>query len=182
MAHFFSWRVALNPSGVSYKKPTPEGCRATLREIIRLLLYTYLIAQNMKRFKADPNLLIAIGVLLANFVAIYIYMDQARIMQKQTDLLLIQAKGGAWPNLSLQMKLVGQNEWISNYEILIPNRGTGPAIVDQTMISYKGKAVTNWVSLFNEMNLPDSLMYNYSYYNIYDKVIRQDEDFTPDKD
>ncbi len=42
----------------------------------------------MKIKKIDPNLLIALGVLIASFSALFVYMKQASIMSKQTEILL----------------------------------------------------------------------------------------------
>ena len=53
--------------------------------------------------KIDPQLLIAIGVMLISLSALVVSIRQSSIMNKQTEVLLQQTKSSAWPHLEVEM-------------------------------------------------------------------------------
>ncbi|OUS00987.1 hypothetical protein A9Q86_09590 [Flavobacteriales bacterium 33_180_T64] len=130
-----------------------------------------------KKKKLDPNLIIAIGVLLASFAALFVYVQQASIMSEQTQILLEQSKSSAWPNLSIQMNRSVINSEVNRFDIHISNRGPGPAIIEKSQISYMGKSIRNWNELYDLLEVPDTIR-GHSNDILYDKVIRPYEDWS----
>ena len=69
------------------------------------------MAKNLQWIKKiDPNLVIAVGVLISSFAALFVYVRQARIMSEQsnilleqTSILLEQTKASTWPHLSIEL-------------------------------------------------------------------------------
>ena len=61
--------------------------------------------------KIDPQLLIAIGVLIASFSALFVSIRQASIMNEQTNILLKQTKSNSWPYLNINLQ-VANNKWL----------------------------------------------------------------------
>lgn len=133
--------------------------------------------ENNKKKKIDLNLIIAIGVLIASFAALFVYVRQASIMSEQTKILLEQSKLSAWPNLSIRMSKTTAITGVREYGIYISNRGTGPAIIEKTVVSYLGKPIKNWKEFYEVMGVPDTINRGQKNENIYDKVIRPNEDF-----
>lgn len=128
--------------------------------------------------RVDPNLLIALGVLIASFSALFVYIQQASIMREQTELLLEQTKANAWPHLTISMIVGGSLNELAHYEITISNRGTGPAIIEGTVITYQGKPAQNWEQLYSILEVPDSIDITYGYHNLYGSVIRPGKDLS----
>ena len=131
----------------------------------------------IRKYKVDPNLLIASGVLVASFSALFVYIQQAAIMREQTELLLEQTKANAWPHLTISMSISAIEDKITQHRILISNRGTGPAIIEGVIVTYQGKSVQNWEQFYKLINVPDSIFINHSYHNIYGYIVRPGEDF-----
>ena len=130
----------------------------------------------MKRKKIDINLIIAIGVLLASIGTLIVSTRQASIMNEQTEIQLEQSKSSAWPSLGIEMTRNIQKDGLQDYFFTISNRGTGPAIVEQTSISYEGKLVASWEELYNLMNVPDSIK-RHEINILLNRVIKPNEDF-----
>lgn len=131
----------------------------------------------MSKRKLDPNLLIALGVLIASFSALFVYIQQASIMREQTELLLEQTKANAWPHLTVGMSISASRDSVTQHKIILSNRGTGPAVIEGTMITYLNKPVQNWDQLYELIEVPDSIFINHSYQNIYGYVMLPGEDF-----
>ena len=134
----------------------------------------------MKLFKKeiDPNLLIAIGVLIASFSALFVYMRQASIMSEQTEILLQQTKANSWPYLDLSYSYNSSDENDSNkkYSLSVVNKGTGPAIIQNISITYDGKLAKNWKEFHALLNVPDSILkIGYIKSSISNKVISPNE-------
>ncbi|WP_103069886.1 hypothetical protein [Aquimarina sediminis] len=127
--------------------------------------------------KIDPNLLIAIGVLIASFSALFVYMKQASIMSQQTEILLEQTKANAWPRISVESDLQWNDKSLEFLKLKIHNKGTGPALIEGVRITYNGKHTSNWVDLFEEMKLPDSISNSISNKNVYNSVLSANENF-----
>ncbi|MDH7446052.1 hypothetical protein [Aquimarina sp. 2201CG14-23] len=137
----------------------------------------------MKLFKKqiDPNLLIAIGVLIASFAALFVYMRQAAIMSEQTEILLQQTKANSWPylDLSYSYNSSGKNDSNKKYSLSVVNKGTGPAIIQNVSISYNNKLVRNWKEFHATLNIPDSILkIGYIKSSISNKVISPNENIT----
>jgi len=128
-----------------------------------------------KKIKIDPNLLVAIGVLLASFAALLIYTRQAQIMNKQTEILLEQTKASAWPHLTIQRLSNNALKGDGLFEIFIENKGTGPAIIEKVTVAFDGEAVSNWKEFYQQMNVPDSLLRSHSNENIRNQVLAANE-------
>ena len=131
-----------------------------------------------KKFKPiDPNLLIAIGVLISSFAALFIYMRQASIMNEQTKILLEQTKASTWPHLSIEMHYsTDANDELYSYKYVISNKGTGPAILQKTIISFNHKPIQNWDDFYNTLDVPDRIPFAHSNDNINERVLASNED------
>ncbi len=127
--------------------------------------------------KIDPNLLIAIGVLIASFGTLIVSMKQASIMNEQTEVLLEQSKLNAWPSLSIEMHKGFQKNGINRFSVEISNRGTGPAIIEQTIIKYNGVSFKNWTEFYELLHAPDSIRTGHGNDILYNRIISPNEDF-----
>ncbi len=121
--------------------------------------------------KIDPQLLIAIGVLIASFSALFVYMRQAQIMNDQTGILLQQSKANAWPHIDISLNVSTQNDSIKSFQISVINKGTGPAIVNSVRLSIDDVATRNWEDFFDKANKPDSISSSWSASSISNSVI-----------
>ncbi|WP_109435689.1 hypothetical protein [Aquimarina sp. AU119] len=127
--------------------------------------------------KIDPNLLIAIGVLIASFSALFVYMRQASIMSRQTEILLEQTKANAWPRLSVNAHLNWSDKKLETLQVKIHNKGTGPAIIEGVRVLYDGKYVTHWQDLFLKTKIPDSISKSISNKSVNNSVMSANENF-----
>ena len=135
------------------------------------------MAKKHKKRKLDINLIIAFGVLLASVGALIVSSRQASIMNKQTQILLEQSKSSAWPSLSLQMgRTMNENE-LTNYSIIVTNNGTGPAIVEQVILTYDDKPVANWKEFYSTLKVSDSIPLVHTNSLLFNRVIRANEQF-----
>ena len=131
--------------------------------------------------KPDSQTILAIGVLLVSFVALFISVRQTSIMSEQTRLLVEQNKAGAWPHLELSltrsfsMSEEGDVE-LTGYVIGVTNKGTGPAIVEAVSVKYNGQPVRNWNELYEVANRPDSVLLGHSNSSIMNKVVAPNEE------
>ncbi|MBG6133026.1 hypothetical protein IWQ47_004262 [Aquimarina sp. EL_43] len=127
--------------------------------------------------KIDPNLIIAIGVLIASFSALFVYMRQASIMSDQTEILLEQTKANAWPRLSIETDLNWIDKKLESLKIKIHNKGTGPALVEGVRVTYDGIYTRSWGDLFDKINVPDSISTSISNKIIYNAVLSANENY-----
>jgi hypothetical protein len=128
------------------------------------------------RKRVNPQLIIAIGVLLTSFGALFVSIRQASIMNKQTEILLQQTKSGAWPylHISLYRGFNMQGE-INTYQINVVNKGTGPAIIEGVRVLYDGKTARNWEDFYSLIQVPDSIVRAHTNSLIYNQVISANE-------
>ncbi len=129
-----------------------------------------------KKKRLDPNLIIAIGVLLASLGALVVSTRQASIMNRQTQILLNQSKSSAWPSLSIELYRGFGEGLIQEYRITVSNRGTGPAIIERVIISYDGQSVPHWDAFMQLIELPDSISGSRDSGSLFHRVIRPNED------
>ncbi|WP_152538647.1 hypothetical protein [Aquimarina macrocephali] len=127
--------------------------------------------------KIDPNLIIAIGVLIASFSALFVYMKQASIMSDQTEILLEQTKANAWPRLSIETDLNWIDKKLESLKIKIHNKGTGPALVEGVRVTYDSVYIRSWADLFDKVNVPDSISTSISNKTIYNTVLSANENY-----
>ncbi len=126
--------------------------------------------------KIDPQLLIAVGVLIASFSALFVYMRQAQIMNDQTEILLQQSKANAWPHIDISLNVSTQNDSVKSFQISVINKGTGPAIINNVRLSIDGVAVRNWEDFFEKAEKPDSIAASWSASSISNSVISSNEE------
>ncbi|MDY8135021.1 hypothetical protein [Aquimarina sp. 2201CG5-10] len=133
----------------------------------------------MKLFKKsiDPNLLIAVGVLIASFSALFVYMRQASIMSEQTEILLKQTKANSWPHLDLSFSYNNPKEIeYKRFSLSVVNKGIGPAIIQNVTISYNDMNIKNWNELYTELKIPDSVLQSgHAYSSVSNKVVSPNE-------
>ena len=135
------------------------------------------MAKTKKKRKFDVNLIIALGVLLASIGALIISTKQATIMNRQTEIFLEQSKASSWPSLSIGMSRTVKDKGLEKYYLAISNRGTGPAIVEQTRIFYDGQPVANWADFYETINVPDSIRKSHGNDILINRVVKANEDF-----
>lgn len=111
------------------------------------------------KWKFDIQVVIAFGVMIVSFSALFVSMYQARIMNKQTEVLLTQTKANSWPCLTIGKTELGdkKNGRIGTYYFTVQNKGTGPAIVQGVRLTFKGKVAKDWMHLHDVMQTPDSI-------------------------
>lgn len=123
----------------------------------------------------------AIGVLLVSFIALFISVRQTAIMGEQTKLLVEQNKASAWPYLEVDLHRGfirdedGKLE-MTDFKIVITNKGTGPAIVEAVRVLYDGEPSRNWHQLYRLSNRPDSVSSAHSNSSVMNKVIAVNEE------
>lgn len=122
----------------------------------------------------------AVGVLLVSFIALFISVRQTSIMGEQTRLLVEQNKASAWPYLEIDLNRGFTRDQngkldITDYKIVITNKGTGPAIVEAVRISYDGESTRNWHDLYKTTGIPDSISSAHSNSSLMNKVIATNE-------
>lgn len=130
--------------------------------------------------KFDSQTLMAIGVLLVSFVALFVSVRQTSIMSEQTRLLVEQNKASAWPHIEIDLNkgFVGNREdgfKINQFEVVITNKGTGPAIVESVRVLFDGKAASSWGKLFQLADIPDSIPSGVSNSTVMNSVIASNE-------
>ena len=136
----------------------------------------------------DPNLLIAAGVLVASVGALVVYVRQAGIMREQTNVLIEQTrllqeqtKANAWPSLALEMwrsYSVDDGETdVGMYSYRIPNRGTGPAIVERAEVSVRGRPVATWDEFYAASEVPDTMNAGQRNAILNGRIVQAGEDF-----
>ncbi|MDT0540690.1 hypothetical protein [Croceitalea sp. P059] len=129
------------------------------------------------KLKIDANLAIAIGVLIASFGALFVSMKQASIMNEQTKILIEQSKSNAWPSLSIGMMRNIQTDGLKKFNFQIVNRGTGPAVIEQTIITYDGNAFNNWNDFYKLIKVPDSISIGHGNDILFNRIISPNENF-----
>lgn len=130
--------------------------------------------------KLDSQSIMAVGVLLVSFIALFISVRQTAIMGEQTKLLVEQNKASAWPYLEINLhrgfeRDENSKSEIADYRIVITNKGTGPAIVEAVRVLYAGQPARNWHNMYRIGNLPDSISSSHSNSNVMNKVIGTNE-------
>ncbi len=131
----------------------------------------------MRKYKIDPNLLIAAGVLLSSFSALFVYIQQASIMREQTELLLEQTKANAWPYLTLAMSQNHSKQGLESYILYLSNKGTGPVIIEGAIITYQEKSIQKWNDLYDLIDVPDTINRGYTNSILYEQIIQPGEEF-----
>lgn len=114
-------------------------------------------------------------MLISSFAALLVYMQQAKIMREQTDLLIQQTKANAWPHLTIEVYRGFGQKGLHTFKMQVLNKGVGPAILEQTRISYDGTYLENWDEFFDVIIVPDSISISYSNNNINERVIASNE-------
>lgn len=130
--------------------------------------------------KFDSQTIMAIGVLVVSFMALFISVRQTNIMGEQTQLLVEQNKASAWPYLEIGITrgFTGNDETgynMSDYQISVTNKGTGPAIVEGVVVKYNGREAEHWKELYQLMQLPDSITDSHQMSTITNHVFAQNE-------
>ena len=125
--------------------------------------------------KIAPNLIIALGVLLTSFAALFVYVRQTNIMSEQSRILLEQTKSNAWPHLSLDMWVGDRDGKIVTYKFIVQNKGIGPALIESVKISYDGTFVENWDEFYKVLQVPDSISISQGTQNIHARVLAANE-------
>lgn len=126
--------------------------------------------------KIDPQLLIAIGLMVISAGALSVSFRQAWLMGKQTEILLEQTRSGAWPYLDLQLYKGTSQQGIEKYKIIVENKGLGPAVIEGVKIYYDETPARDWSDFMKKAGVADSLASTMSFENISNSVISEKEE------
>lgn len=114
--------------------------------------------KSFKESFKDPQMIIAICVVLVSFCALFVSLFQAKVMNEQRDLMLQQAKASVWPRIEFG---VGKSQELSGkitaYRLAMSNKGVGPALITGIKITYDSKLMKTWGDIFRELELDDSV-------------------------
>ncbi|MBC2838634.1 hypothetical protein [Robiginitalea sp. SC105] len=113
----------------------------------------------MKKFWKDPQNIIALGVTLISVCALVVSIAQTRVMNRQSELMDIQARASVRPILQMGTNWAFDPESgeLIVFQIHVNNGGVGPATIDDVQVSLDGKPVRDWEELFSAFNIPDSI-------------------------
>lgn len=113
----------------------------------------------MSNFWKEPQNVIALGVTLISVCALIVSVTQTRIMIRQSELMDTQARASVRPILIYERYRAfdPQTLQLTDYQMSILNRGVGPASIDDVYVAHNGKVVRSWGSLFQRMNVHDSI-------------------------
>jgi|GEM_PF-1350509 hypothetical protein len=120
---------------------------------------------------------ISLGVFLLGFLALFVSIRQASIMNRQTEVLIQQGKAGAWPILEIGLyRGFDSTGHIIQYGITVANKGVGPAIVNGVQVAFDDKPAQHWSALMQQAGAPDSIPISYSNSLISNRVISAGEE------
>lgn len=129
------------------------------------------------KIKTEPNLLIALGVLITSFASLFVCISQTSIMSKQNQILMQQTKASAWPSLSIHTWNTGNTSGLNGFKIKLTNKGTGPAIIQKVIIKHDGKAVKNWKEFYTEIKIPQNIPHSHTISKLSNQIISANEEF-----
>ena len=105
--------------------------------------------------------------ILTSLVTVIFLMMQIRLMGKQTQVFINQAKNSSWPRLSVSMSRGFKYGGMNLLRLSIANKGVGPGIIEDVNLSYKGKEFNTWWEFYNLIKVPDSIARSHSDSGIY---------------
>jgi len=126
-----------------------------------------------QRNNSTRNISLFVG--LISLCALFVSLYQAKIMRQQNEVQLEAVKAQLWPRLSLGIDRSYDNGELSAYTLLIINKGSGPAIIDEVRVTHAGTEASDWWHIFKLSNIPDSIPTFINTANIRGNVIRPGE-------
>lgn len=114
---------------------------------------------------AEVSSLVALGT---SFFALALGAYQARLMNRQTELMQTQSRASVWPYLSIGYSISDAGER-RGYVWQIDNDGVGPARIESVTMNLDGKPVGSWKEVFRALYGDAHVLATYS--QIYGKVL-----------
>lgn len=124
----------------------------------------------------DPQMIIALCVVVISVCALFVSIYQSVIMREQQDLMLEQMKAADWPRLVAGLSSSTQNEKVSRLEIIISNKGNGPAIIEGVMLTIDSTAYPEWDFFLNQLINGREIPYSYSNHQLNNTVLLPGEE------
>jgi hypothetical protein len=110
----------------------------------------------------------SVSAVAISFLALFLGVYQARLMNEQTRLMQSQARAGVWPYISIGYSINDEGEK-RGYTWEINNDGVGPARIESVTLSLDGKAMARWKDVFHVLFGNATVPATYS--QIYGKVL-----------
>ncbi|PIE02216.1 MAG: hypothetical protein CSA81_08240 [Acidobacteria bacterium] len=111
------------------------------------------------KFTGDPQNIIAVGVIVISLCALIVSVIQTSLLHEEREMMREYSRASVWPHLEFDT-LQGQNKEngkLNRLQILLTNRGVGPAIITDVRVSYQDSVANNWWHLFDIMEIPDTI-------------------------
>lgn len=96
--------------------------------------------------------------LITSLVTVIFLMVQIRLMSRQTQVFINQAKNSSWPRLSVTMHRGFTSDGLVKFlKLNIANKGVGPGIIEDINFAYKGLEFNTWWDFYGIIKVPDSI-------------------------
>lgn len=103
---------------------------------------------------------LAVISLCAVFVSVYqahILGKQQEVMAQQQRIMTESARAQLWPRLSIGLnRSFDRDRSPTQFELVVENEGTGPAIVEEVRMTLDGKPMGGYRDLWRASNYPDT--------------------------
>ncbi len=123
--------------------------------------------------KSARNISLFVG--LISLCALFVSLYQARIMRQQNSVQMEALKAQLWPRLAIGIDRNYSRGIQTDYDILVINKGSGPAIINQVMVTHDGVEATDWWDVFDKSAMPDSIGRNINTAQLAGNVLRPGE-------
>ncbi|MEL7160786.1 MAG: hypothetical protein AAFN92_08510, partial [Bacteroidota bacterium] len=89
--------------------------------------------------RPDSNMIIAIALAIISLCALIVSIYQTKILVAQQELAVQAEKAQLWPRVEASFGGVFSGTQYTEVAFTLENVGTGPAIIDEFSLFYKGK-------------------------------------------
>ncbi|MEO1435554.1 MAG: hypothetical protein AAFV80_08475 [Bacteroidota bacterium] len=124
----------------------------------------------------DPQTIVAVGVTIISLCALFVSLQQTRIMKEERELIREYSRASVWPRLEMGVNKGHNSDGsIKKLVITLGNSGVGPAIITDVRVAHKDQTATDWWDLFNVQEIPDSIDTNISNSSFNGRIVKIDE-------
>lgn len=96
------------------------------------------------------ELFMSMAALVTAVAAVFIAMEQTKVMQEEASLERERQKIAVMPSVWVSTHINTENN-IGEYKLVFSNRGLGPAVIERFDVSVNGKVAKNWDQLVRMM-------------------------------
>ena len=122
--------------------------------------------------KINSQNLLAVSVLLVSVTAVIVAYMQASIMKEQQRIMHQDFEASLWPYIEISYNYNPAEA----FEILVTNKGVGPAIIDGITVEHGDSTVNNWQEIEELIRVDTIPRYGISNSSIDGTVISADEE------